>query len=668
MTVTDPTRAPVAAGPAGSTGPGGSTGPAGATTPTGGPTGAAAGAGAASAQPGRPASAEAAAQKMLRAAVDTGLAFLRKADPDAAADLDSVRRRAVTRPSIVVVGETKRGKSSLVNMLIGVPNLSPVDAAVATASYLEFSHAATHSAQAWLPGREDPVPLSLADLRGWATVLGRLPDGLRPPRRIEVRHSAPLLRYLTLVDTPGVGGLDSLHTEIALDAVERATALLFVVDASAPFAKPELDFLIEASKRVNFVIFALTKVDAYPGWRTILADDRSQLQAHAPRFGSAPWFPVSARLAELAMTLGGDASRELIDESRIAELQHALIDLAGKGHLLQQANVLRAVRSEIIRLDQQIGERMKATDPDPAEVQRAKDERAKVAARKRTESRQWSLALSTETQRARVEATTRLRNYVTGLQENFLNRIDKGDDLKGLPPEVDKALYALSVRLSHDLEFRFRKVGERVLAQVFAPHELQYVLRQLNARLRHALGTKPRRESSGDNAMVVMSSAGMALMAGRGATIGASALGLGTLAGAGLVIPVVGIGLGLAAGAWMVFKRKSMQDKQQARSWLREVLGEARAALSDEIMHRFTDLQYALTLALDEAIERRLQQLDAHIAVIDQAMAEDKAERAKRKAALTQEREVLRARVKQVDEVLVRVRQLAPVAPADTQE
>ena len=28
---------------------------------------------------------------------------------------------------------------------------------------------------------------------------------------------------------------------------------------------------------------------------------------------------------------------------------------------------------------------------------------------------------------------------------------------------------------------------------------------------------------------------------------------------------------------------------------------------SDEIMHRFTDLQYALTLALDEAIERRLQ-------------------------------------------------------------
>ncbi len=604
------------------------------------------------------------AQKMLTAAVDAGLAFLRKADPDAAADIDALRRRELSRPAIAVVGETKRGKSSLVNMLIGVPNLSPVDAAVATASYLEFIHSTTHGARAWIPGREDPVPLELRDLRDWGTVLGRLPEGLRPPRRIEVSHSAPLLQYLTLVDTPGVGGLDSLHAEVALDAVERATALLFVVDASAPFAKPELDFLIEASKRVNFVLFALTKSDAYPGWRTILADDRGQLQAHAPRFGTAPWFPVSARLAELAQTMPAEASAELIRESRIAELQHALIDLAGKGHVLQLANILRAVRSEIVRMDQEIGDRMRSTDPDPADAQRAKDERTAVAARKRTESKHWSLALNTETQRARMEATTRLRNYATQLQETFMNRIDKGDsnDLKNMPQEVDRALAALSVRLSHDLEFRFRKVGERVLAQVFTPQELQHVLRQLNARLRHALTTKPRRDAGGDNGMVGMGAGGMGMMGRGAAAAGASLLGV---AAGSVVIPVIGLGLGLAAGAYMVFKRKSMTDKQHARTWLREVLGEARAALSDEIMHRFTDLQYALTLALDEAIERRLAQLDAHIAEIDKALVEDKAERSKRKTTLAQEREAMRARIKQVDEVLVRIRQLLPVAPAE---
>ena len=66
-----------------------------------------------------------------------------------------------------------------------------------------------------------------------------------------------------------------------------------------------------------------------------------------------------------------------------------------------------------------------------------------------------------------MEATTRLRQYITKLQEDYLNKIDKasGGELKTLPQEVDRSLHALSVRLSHDLEFRFRKVGERVLAQ-----------------------------------------------------------------------------------------------------------------------------------------------------------------------------------------------------------
>jgi uncharacterized membrane-anchored protein YhcB (DUF1043 family) len=167
--------------------------------------------------------------------------------------------------------------------------------------------------------------------------------------------------------------------------------------------------------------------------------------------------------------------------------------------------------------------------------------------------------------------------------------------------------------------------------------------------------------------MVAMSSAGIAMMAGRagtyGAGIGASAFGI--TSPANMLLPGIGIVIGLAAGAYMIFKRKSMTDKQGTRQWLREVLNEARAALSDEIMRRFTDLQYALTLALDEAIERRLQQLDAHIATIDKAMADDKAERTRKRNALAQEREALRARIKQLDEVLVRVRALLPSAPAE---
>jgi hypothetical protein len=149
-------------------------------------------------------------------------------------------------------------------------------------------------------------------------------------------------------------------------------------------------------------------------------------------------------------------------------------------------------------------------------------------------------------------------------------------------------------------------------------------------------------------------------MAGRGAMFGASVLGAGSLAGLGLLVPFAGVGVGLAAGGYVLWRRRVQTDQQQARTWLREVLAEARAALSDEIAYRFTDLQYALTVALDDAIERRLRELDAHIADIDAALAQDTATRAKARAAVQADRDVLRARVRQVDEMLVRARVLTP--------
>lgn len=70
-------------------------------------------------------------------------------------------------------------------------------------------------------------------------------------------------------------------------------------------------------------------------------------------------------------------------------------------------------------------------------------------------------------------------------------------------------------------------------------------------------------------------------------------------------------------------------------------------------------------MALDDAIERRLRELDTHIAEIDAAMAQDQATRAQRRGAVQADRDALRARVRQVDEVLVRARVLTPAAADD---
>jgi hypothetical protein len=599
----------------------------------------------------------------LESAVRDTLAYVRTADPDAGAELAESRRRQLTRPSVVVVGETKRGKSSLINALLGVPGLSPVDAAVATSAYLHFSPGPRVRAQAWLPGSGDPVEVSAEGLREWATGAGRA-------RRIEITHPAPLLQYVSLLDTPGVGGLDPAHTAVALDAVDKATALVFAADASAPLSQPELAFLVAASERVDVVVFALTKVDAFAGWRRILDDNQALLRAHAPRFAEAPWFPVSARLAELAMAAGTGQQAALVEASQIAELQHALVELAGRGHQLQLANVLRAARGELARLEAAAEARLAATQADPADVARVRAERAGLAARKRTESRQWALLLSTETQRARIEVVGLLRTRVAGLQQEFTTKIEsaRGEGLSSLPDQIDAELQAVAVHLSHDLQATFRQVGEKVLAQVFGDEELRGLLDRLNATLRHELAARAPRDGSGDNMLIALSAGGIAFMAGRGAIFGASVLGAGGIVAGGLLIPVAGIGLGLAAGGYVLYRRRVQTDRQQARTWLRDVLGEARAALSDEISFRFTDLQYALSVAVDDAVERRLRELDAHIADIDAAAAQDAAGRATRRTRAQQDRDAVRARIRQVDDVLARARALTPAAAGESQE
>ncbi len=86
--------------------------------------------------------------------------------------------------------------------------------------------------------------------------------------------------------------------------------------------------------------------------------------------------------------------------------------------------MLRAARGELARLDEAATARLAATDADPAVLARTRAERAALAARKRTESRQWTLLLSSEIQRARVDVVGQLRTRVAATLQDLTARID----------------------------------------------------------------------------------------------------------------------------------------------------------------------------------------------------------------------------------------------------
>ena len=160
------------------------------------------------------------------------------AHPEIVARLDHRRENVSDATSVVVVGEKKRGKSSLINALLRRPGLFPVDVDVATACYLGATAGETD--RAFADGDEAPegTEIKFSDIPSWASVEGNRVPGSHPAEllhpgvtAVTVELAHPLLASgLTIVDTPGVGGLQAGHAEITLAILKDADSVLFVVD------------------------------------------------------------------------------------------------------------------------------------------------------------------------------------------------------------------------------------------------------------------------------------------------------------------------------------------------------------------------------------------------------------------------------------------------------
>ena len=200
---------------------------------------------------------------------------------DLAERIDEIQRRAARSETVIcVVGEFKKGKSALVNALLGAPTC-PVDDDLATMAVTVVRHGETPSAIIHRREGGEPViesidPDALAD---WT--LERAGQELRRDvDLVEVRAPNPLLEGgLTLVDTPGVGGLNAGHAAATLAFLPSADALIFVTDTSAELSAPELEFLASARGAGPPVLIAATKIDMYPEWRRIIDLDADHLAA-----------------------------------------------------------------------------------------------------------------------------------------------------------------------------------------------------------------------------------------------------------------------------------------------------------------------------------------------------------------------------------------------------
>jgi GTP-binding protein EngB required for normal cell division len=149
--------------------------------------------------------------------------------------LDAARLR------VLVAGEAKRGKSTLVNALLGrdvLPSgVTPLTAVTTTVRYGDDERAEVR----FLDGHDEKHPLAaLSDL---VTERGN-PGNRRRIAGVTAYLAAPVLAGgVELVDTPGTGSVFEWDTEAAHEALKSMDAAVFVLTADPPVSASERDLM-----------------------------------------------------------------------------------------------------------------------------------------------------------------------------------------------------------------------------------------------------------------------------------------------------------------------------------------------------------------------------------------------------------------------------------------
>lgn len=207
------------------------------------------------------------------------------------------------RPSVVIVGEISRGKSTLINALLGVPGFATVGELETTSLVVNYEPAdeAHRVGSAALEFEREPRlrPMHPHDLEAWIAAAhdDDEPGGTPVERPLQAHVRAPdgLLPGVTLVDTPGTGGLSEAYALRALRRAEAASVLVLVTDASGRITKPALEFLASCAERVDRIVVAVNKIDVYRhGWQAVLEENRQIILGSHARLRRVEIVGVSA--------------------------------------------------------------------------------------------------------------------------------------------------------------------------------------------------------------------------------------------------------------------------------------------------------------------------------------------------------------------------------------
>lgn len=398
------------------------------------------------------------------------LVHLKNLGPDFIPDRRKIEalqeRLAMERFHLAVLGQFKRGKSTLLNALIG-EEILPTSVVPLTAVPTFLLWGPDVRARVTFLNDHPRAEISGKDATALTAFLAQFvteagnPENRKGVSHVEVFYPAPLLQKgVVLIDTPGIGSTFRHNTEATLNFLPQCDAALFLVSADPPITEVEVEFLKAVRAKVTRLFFIINKVDYLSNEEkdTLVRFVRNVLREQVGITGDPPVFCVSARQGLEARKSG---KADLWTRSGLEEVRRYLIDFLAR----DKTNALREALGK-----------------------KALDAVAEVLMRLRLATHSLEMPLA--------ELDERLRVFETKMREAEQQRILVGDLLAGDRKRMVAFLEEQAENLRRKARVHLEKIVQDALARVgngFNESQLQEALAEaIPAFFEYELGEMAR--------------------------------------------------------------------------------------------------------------------------------------------------------------------------------
>lgn len=528
------------------------------------------------------------------------------------AEIDTAITTTENSATVLFCGEFKRGKSSLVNAIIGT-NLCPTDIGIATSVITTIKYGAVKKAVRYYGNLlEDANSLKSEEIEWDDIEKYTMGDVLEIDNTIlvELSYPSPFLKNgITIIDTPGIGGLDPRHAILTHMALPKADVIVFVTDAGEPLTQSELDFYenkVLSCGKQNVVLVNKSDILTEDTLATHIGNTKLQLA----KFCSPEVIPVSAKCwilytkledNDLLLSSNKDAVLTGITEQTESYKRNQYKKYRDMV-VSELRDALNAISVEIQQLQKDSNEKLNTIE----ELQKQQVALGKFRADLNNPKSQIMLQINSIFEDARNEVQNIISHdgtLLTSTEFDALLESERGLENEGkwFVAQINDKLQKLSRRVDNRIESAFEEISNRIEKEITNVMDSEAFLVSGDLKSFSVI-----------NSQLAFSLAGKVMTGGM---IG----GLATVA-VELLIPGVGLLAGLATAAALIWKQVSRETQQQKRISLRQqVLPKINLAITDmrnQANTRFTKFHQNLLQTLQiiiEETEDKMKTLQASI-------------------------------------------------------